>query len=37
MGIGIESVKTLLGRLYVKLDVRSRTEAVSLAQGLGLL
>lgn len=37
LGVGDESVKTYLGRIYDKLGVRRRTEAVSVAHRLGLL
>jgi DNA-binding NarL/FixJ family response regulator len=37
LGVGEETVKTLLGRVYVKLGVRRRAEAVSVAQRAGLL
>jgi DNA-binding NarL/FixJ family response regulator len=37
LGVGDETVKTLLGRIYLKLGVRRRAEAVSVAQKAGLL
>lgn len=37
LGIGSETVKTLLGRVFSKLGVRRRAEAVSVAHELGLL
>ena len=37
LGIGEESVKTLLGRAFAKLGARKRAEAVATAQNLGLL
>jgi DNA-binding NarL/FixJ family response regulator len=37
LGIGSETVKTLLGRVFSKLGVRRRAEAVSVAHDLGLL
>jgi DNA-binding CsgD family transcriptional regulator len=37
LGVGEETVKTLLGRVYAKLGVRRRAEAVSVAQRAGLL
>jgi DNA-binding NarL/FixJ family response regulator len=37
LGVGEETVKTLLARVYVKLGVRRRAEAVSVAQRAGLL
>jgi DNA-binding NarL/FixJ family response regulator len=37
LGIGSETVKTLLTRVFAKLGVRRRAEAVSVAHELGLL
>jgi DNA-binding NarL/FixJ family response regulator len=37
LGIGEETVKTLLGRVYAKLGVRRRAEAVATAHQRGLL
>ena len=37
LSVGEESVKTYLARLYTKLDVQRRAEAVSAAHRLGLL
>jgi len=37
LGVGSETVKTLLARTFVKLGVRRRAEAVSTAHELGLL
>jgi DNA-binding CsgD family transcriptional regulator len=37
LGIGDETVKTLLTRTYAKLGVRRRAEAVSAAHELGIL
>jgi DNA-binding NarL/FixJ family response regulator len=37
LGLGRESVKTLLSRAFLKLGVRNRTEAVRIAQERGLL
>jgi two-component system response regulator DevR len=37
LGIGSETVKTLLARVFSKLGVRRRAEAVSVAHELGLL
>jgi DNA-binding NarL/FixJ family response regulator len=37
LGVGEESVKTLLNRAFDKLGARKRAEAVSIAQSLGLL
>jgi len=35
--VGDETVKTLLARTFLKLGVRRRAEAVSVAHGRGLL
>lgn len=37
LGLGDETVKTLLGRIFLKLGVRRRAEAVAVAQRAGLL
>ncbi|HEX2045494.1 MAG TPA: response regulator transcription factor [Gaiellaceae bacterium] len=37
LGVGEETVKTLLGRVFLKLGVRRRAEAVAVAQKSGLL
>ena len=37
LGVGGETVKTILGRVFAKLDVHRRAEAVSEAHRLGLL
>jgi DNA-binding NarL/FixJ family response regulator len=37
LGLGEETVKTLLGRIFLKLGVRRRAEAVAVAQRAGLL
>lgn len=37
LGVGEETVKTLLSRVFLKLGVRRRAEAVSVAQRAGLL
>ena len=37
LGIGVETVKTLVSRALMKLGARRRAEAVSTAQSLGLL
>lgn len=37
LGIGTETVKTLLGRVFVKLGVRRRAQAVSVAHERGIL
>jgi DNA-binding NarL/FixJ family response regulator len=37
LGVGEETVKTLLGRIFLKLGVRRRAEAVAVAQKSGLL
>lgn len=37
LGIGAESVKTILARMFAKLGVRKRAEAVARAHELGLL
>ena len=37
LGIGGETVKTMVSRIFAKLGVRRRPEAVSAAHGLGLL
>jgi DNA-binding NarL/FixJ family response regulator len=37
LGIGEETVKTLLTRAFLKLDVHTRAEAVSVAHTRGLL
>jgi DNA-binding NarL/FixJ family response regulator len=37
LGLGAETVKTLLSRTYAKLDARNRTEAVAIAKERGLL
>jgi DNA-binding NarL/FixJ family response regulator len=37
LNIGLETVKTLLGRIFTKLGVRSRAQAVAVARDLGLL
>ncbi len=37
LGLGDETVKTLLGRIFLKLGVRRRAEAVAVAQKAGLL
>jgi DNA-binding NarL/FixJ family response regulator len=37
LGVGVETVKTLLARTYGKLGTHRRAEAVSVAQRLGLL
>ena len=37
LGVGSETVKTLLARTFSKLGVRRRAEAVSAAHDLGLL
>jgi len=35
--VGVETVKTLLGRIYTKLGVRSRAQAVAVSRERGLL
>jgi DNA-binding NarL/FixJ family response regulator len=37
LGLGTETVKTMLSRVFTKLGVRNRTEAVSIARDRGLL
>ncbi|HUF02295.1 MAG TPA: LuxR C-terminal-related transcriptional regulator [Gaiellaceae bacterium] len=37
MGVGSETVKTMLSRTFSKLGVRNRTEAVAVAKERGLL
>jgi DNA-binding NarL/FixJ family response regulator len=37
LGLGSETVKTMLSRVFTKLGVRNRTEAVSIARDRGLL
>lgn len=37
LGIGAETVKTLLGRIFVKLGVRRRAQAIAVAHELGIL
>jgi len=37
LGMGTETVKTMLSRAFTKLGARNRTEAVNLAKERGLL